>query len=74
MELQLGAEAEAKLNNLAAQTHRSTDELLQEAIDHLINYNQWLEEKVSRSLASVELGNTVADDEVRVWVESRERN
>jgi len=73
MELQLTREAVARLNNLAARTHRSTDELLQEAIDHLITYNQWIEQKVKRSMASVELGNTVAEEEVRIWVESRER-
>jgi predicted transcriptional regulator len=66
-------ETEAKLNELAERTHRPKDELLEEAVNHLLAYNEWLEEKVKRSLAAVERGETVPDDEVRAWIEQRER-
>jgi predicted transcriptional regulator len=73
MELQLTSEAEAKLNALAQKTHRGTDDLVAEAIDHLVAYNEWFERKVKDSLAGVERGETIADEEVRSWLEKRER-
>jgi len=74
LELQLTPETEAKLNDLARRTHCGTDELLQEAVDHLLTYNEWFERKVSGSLAAAERGETVPDEDVRAWVEQRERS
>lgn len=74
MELHLTPETEAKLNELALRTHRGTDELLQEAVDHLLTYNEWFERKVNSSLAAVERGETVSDEDVRAWIEQRERS
>jgi predicted transcriptional regulator len=72
MELHLTAETEARLNELAQRTHRGTDELLTEAVEHLVTYNEWLERKVKDSMAA-ERGKTVPDEEVRAWVRQRER-
>lgn len=73
MELQLNPETEAKLNELALRTRRGTDELLAEAIDHLVAYNEWFERKVNASRAAIRNGETVSDDEVRAWIEEREQ-
>lgn len=73
MELNLTPEAEAKLNELAQRTNRGTDELLQEAVDHLVTYNDWFERKVKGSIAAAEQGKTVPDETVRAWIEQRER-
>jgi predicted transcriptional regulator len=35
-------------------------------------YNEWLEAKVSESIAAVERGETVANEEVCGWIERRE--
>ncbi len=72
MELHLAPETEARLNELALRTHRGTDELLAEAVDHLVAYNEWLSRKVKDSNSAVERGETLPDDEVRVWLEQRE--
>lgn len=74
MEFHLKPESRARLNKLAARTHRGTDELLEEAVDHLVAWNEWFERKVSLSVAATERGETVADDEVRAWVERRENS
>ena len=74
MELHLTPETEAKLNELARQTHRGTDELLAEAVDHLVTYNEWFAHKVNSSIAAVERGDTVPDEVVRAWLEDRERS
>ena len=74
MELHLTSETEAKLSKIAQRTQRSTDELLEEAITNLIAYNEWLEAKVRHSLAEVEKGHVVSDEEVLAWIEQRERS
>ena len=73
MELQLRPETEAKLNELARRTHRGTDELLEEAVEHLVTYSGWFERKVTGSQAAAERGETVPDEQVRAWLEQRER-
>ncbi|MBV9084628.1 MAG: hypothetical protein JOZ62_18285 [Acidobacteriaceae bacterium] len=73
MELHLTPETEAKLNDLARRTRRGADELLDEAVDHLVAYNEWFERKVRDSQAAVSRGQTVPDEEVRTWLEARER-
>ena len=59
------------LGSVAA--HRGTDELLAEAVDHLVTYNDWFAHKVSSSIPAVERGDTVPDEDVRAWLEERER-
>lgn len=69
MELHLTPETEAKLNDLAQRTLRGTDELLEEAVEHLVAYNEWFERKVQDSLQAAGRGETIPDEEVRVWLE-----
>ena len=66
-------ETEAKLSQLAERTHRRIDELLDEAVEHLVTYHEWFESKVQDSLTAAERGETVSDAEVRAWLEKRER-
>jgi predicted transcriptional regulator len=73
MEVHFKQETETKLNELAQRTHRGADELLEEAIEHLVAYNEWFERKVKDSQAVVSRGETVPDEEVRAWLEGRER-
>lgn len=74
MELHLTPESEAKLNELARRTHRGTDELIEEAVEHLVTYSGWFEHKVTESLTAAERGETVPDEQVRSWLEQRERS
>ncbi len=73
MELHLKPETETKLDELARRTHRSADELLEEAVEHLVTYHNWFAAKVQDSVEAAERGETVADEEVRAWLEKRER-
>ena len=73
MELHLKPEAEARLNALALRTQRGTDELPEEAVDHLLEWNEWAEQKIQDSIAAAERGEIVSNDEVRDWLGRRER-
>jgi predicted transcriptional regulator len=74
MEVNFKPETETKLNEMAQRTHRGADELLEEAVEHLVAYNEWFERKVKDSQAAVVVrGETVPDEEVRAWLEGRER-
>lgn len=66
-------EAEAKLNELAQRTHRRKDELLEEAVNCLVAYNEWFDRKIKNSLAAAERGETVPDEDVRASIEQRGR-
>jgi predicted transcriptional regulator len=71
MELHLTPETEAKLNALAQRTHRGANELLEEAVDHLVAYNEWFEERVREGLAAIERGEVVSNEEVRAWLDQQ---
>ena len=66
-------ELEAKLEELAQRTHREKSELLEEAVNNLVAHNQWLERKVNASVEAADRGEIVDDQEVRGWLEQRER-
>ncbi len=74
MALHVTPETEAKLDELALRTRRGKDELLEEAVNHLLVYNEWLERKVRSSQAGAEQGHIVPDEDVRAWIEQRERS
>jgi predicted transcriptional regulator len=65
---------EAKLDELAQRTHRDKSELLEEAVNNLVAYNQWFERKVNASQEAADQGDVVADEDVRGWLERRERS
>jgi predicted transcriptional regulator len=71
MELQIRPETEAKLNNLAERIHRDRNELLEEAVNNLLAYNEWFERKVNASMVATAHGEVVADGDVLAWVEER---
>ena len=73
MELNLTPETEAKLSDLAQRTHRDTAELLEEAVNYLVLYNDWLEHRVKDSLSAAGRGEVVFDADVQSWIERRER-
>jgi len=69
MEVNLTPDQVEQLNKLASSTGRRADELVQEAIDNLLAYNQWFREEVEIGLAQVRQGELVEDEEVRARIE-----
>lgn len=69
MEVHLTPNQEAQLNELAATTGRRTDELVQEAVDRLLAYNNWFKEQVQVGLDQIKRGEFVEDEKVRARIE-----
>ena len=69
MEVQFTPDQETQLNEMAVKTGRRTDELVREAVDRLLAYNQWFREQVQVGLDQIERGEFVDDEEVRARIE-----
>ena len=54
MEVRLNADLEAKLSRMAAEQGRPTETLVQEAVERLVDYDEWF-------LREVEIGKAAAD-------------
>ena len=65
MEVHLSPKQESQLNELATTTGRGTDELVQEAVERLLAYNNSFKEQVQVGLDQVKRGEFVEDEEVR---------
>ncbi|HXJ92271.1 MAG TPA: hypothetical protein VMT20_05260 [Terriglobia bacterium] len=64
MEIHLPQTDEAKLNELAVKTGRGTDELVQEAVHHLLARNEWFQEQVQIGIDQIERGEFIEEEEM----------
>jgi predicted transcriptional regulator len=58
----------AELSKLASATGRGTDELMQEAVDNLLAYNNWFKEQVQVGQVQIKRGELLEDEEVRARI------
>jgi predicted transcriptional regulator len=70
MEVELRPDQEAKLNEIAETTGRGTDDLIREAVDRLLGYDQWFDEQVQIGLDDIDRGEVVDHDEVKAKIRS----
>ena len=73
MTLQLTSELEQRLAQVAEQTHRSTDELAQEAIDRFLTYREGLIAAVREADESAERDGVLTSEEVLARITARYR-
>ena len=64
MELMLSAELRAKLARVALERGTDPQELAREAIERLVDYDDWFVREVDKGLAQVESGRTLTHEEV----------
>jgi predicted transcriptional regulator len=64
MEVHLPQQQEAQLNDLAAQTGRGTDELVQEAVARLLDYNDWFKRQVQIGVDQINRGKFIEEEEM----------
>ena len=64
MEVTLSAELQAKLARIAQERGTDPQELAREAIERLVDYDDWFVREVERGLAQVDAGQTLTHEEV----------
>jgi predicted transcriptional regulator len=69
MEVKLSPELQAKLDNIAVQQGRDSASLVHEAVERLIDYDEWFIREVEEGLAQIERGETLPHDEVAARME-----
>jgi predicted transcriptional regulator len=64
MEVTLTAELQAKLTRIAQERGTNPQELAREAIERLVEYDDWFVREVEKGLAQIERGETLSHEEV----------
>lgn len=69
MEVTLSADVQAKLTRIAQERGTDPQALAREAIERLVDYDDWFLREVEKGLAQVERGETVSHEEVGARLE-----
>jgi len=71
MEVNLPPELETKLNRKAAQQGRDSASLVREAVERLVDHDEWFVREVEKGLAAADRGEFVEHDEVGKLIDRR---
>lgn len=71
MEVPLSPDVQTKLARIAHERGVDPQALAQEAIERLINYDDWFLHEVDKGLAQVERGQTLSHEEIGTRLEQR---
>jgi len=67
----LKAELQEKLARLADQQGRDSESLVVEAVERLVNYDDWFLQEVEKGLAAADRGELVAHEDIRKLIDGR---
>lgn len=71
MEVHLSSDTEFKLTRLAAEQGRDREALVQEAVERMVNYDEWFLREVDKGLAAADRGDLIDHDEIRKMIDTR---
>jgi predicted transcriptional regulator len=71
MEVHFKPDLEAKLSRLATHQGRDAETLVQEAVERLVDYDDWFLQEVDKGLASADRGEFVEHDAIRELIDRR---
>jgi predicted transcriptional regulator len=71
MEVDLTPDLEAKLTRLAAEQGRDTRALVREAVERLVNYDEWFVREVEKGLAAADRGELIDHEEIAKLIAQR---
>jgi predicted transcriptional regulator len=71
MEIHLTPEKEALLRQVAARTGQDTAEVIQEAVDRLLDHDKWFVQEVEKGQSQATKGDLIEHDEVVARIEKR---
>ncbi len=73
MKVNLSADMQAKLARIARERGMEPEVLAQEAVERMVNYDDWFLHEVDKGLAQAERGETLSHEEVAARLERRRR-
>jgi predicted transcriptional regulator len=71
MEIHLTPEKEALLRQVAARTGQDAVEVIQEAVDRLLDHDTWFVQEVEKGISQAAKGDLIEHDEVVARIEKR---
>lgn len=71
MEVTLSPELQARLTRIAHERGTDAQALAREAIERLVDYDDWFVREVEKGLAQIERGEILSHDEVGARLEKR---
>jgi predicted transcriptional regulator len=71
MEIHLTPEKEALLRQVAARTGQDAVQVIQEAVDRLLDHDTWFIQEVEKGLSQAAKGDLIEHDEVVARIEKR---
>jgi len=71
MEVRITPDLEAKLARLAAERGRDTQALVQEAIERLVDYDEWFLREVENGLAAADRGELIDHEDIGKLINRR---
>ncbi len=71
MEVNLNPELQNKLARLAAERGRETQELVQEAIERFVNFDDWFIREVEKGLAAADRGEFIEHADIGELIKRR---
>ena len=71
MEVDLTPDLQAKLTRLAAEQGRDTKTLVREAVERLVDYDEWFTREVEKGLAAADRGEFVEHEEIGKLIDKR---
>jgi predicted transcriptional regulator len=71
MEVNLSPDLRAKLSRLAAERGSDAQSLVQEAIERLVDYDEWFVREVEKGLAAADHGELLEHEDVGKLIKAR---
>ena len=69
--MRLKPDLQEKLARLANQQGRDSESLVVEAVERLVNYDEWYAQEVEKGLAAADRGEFIAHEDVRKLIDGR---
>jgi len=71
MELQFNTDIETKLSRMAAQQGRSAETLVEEAVERLVDSEEWFLQEVDKGIVAADRGEFIDHSDVRKMIDTR---
>jgi predicted transcriptional regulator len=71
MEVRLGPDLQAKLGQLASKQGRDTEELIGDAVERMVNFDQWFMREVEKGISAADRGELVDHNDVQKLIDRR---